>query len=87
MYVYINIYINTLPETNSSHLPGSHPERKPIIHLFSGAMSVSGRVGISHMYMCVGLTWTLSQPCSPKKEVVLRKAPILTVRRIGECYA
>ena len=76
----------SLPETNSSHLPGSHPKRKPIIHPFSGAMLVSGRVGISHMYMCVGSTWTLSQSCSPKKEIFLRRAPILTVRRIGECF-
>ena len=36
----------TLPETNSSHLPGSHPKRKHHL-LFRCELLVSGRVNIS----------------------------------------
>ena len=40
--------LDTLPETNSSHLPGSHPERKLIFQpsIFRGKLLVSGRVAL-----------------------------------------
>ena len=49
VYFWINVMV-TLPETNSSHLPGSHPKRKLVTslpyHPFSGAQAVSFRESI-----------------------------------------